>query len=362
MTIVLQDMPTPMALEGPLSADQALQGMRFPPQQQILLYSPGEWENFVHEWAHYTLKGSYVQVQRLTGAGDRGIDVAGFIDADKLQGVWDNYQCKHYDHSLYPSDIWVEVGKMLWYSFQKEFLPPRRYYFVAPRGIGTTLNAFIANKPKFKAELLKNWDRYCRNEIRGTGPIAMEGEFQDYVNAFDFSIFDAKTPLDLVSEHSTCPYHAARFGGGLRARMMPDPPPEDIAEKESRYVEQLMEAYSDHTKETVSLGEISKWPKLKSHFLRQREGFYHAESLRVFARDSVPNGTFEALQEDIFRGVIDTHDEPHPDGYDRVRAVTKAARDMQITANALITRSSPTDRDGICHQLANEDRLRWTGS
>jgi hypothetical protein len=40
-------------------------------------------------------------------------------------------------------------------------------------------------------------------------------------------------------------------------------------------------------------------------------------------------------------------------------AVTKAARDMQITSNALITRAKPQDRDGICHQLANEDRLRW---
>ena len=86
---------------------------------------------------------------------------------------------------------------------------------------------------------------------------------------------------------------------------------------------------------------------MREHFHRQREAFYHAESLRVFARDTVPPGTFESLQEDIYDGVVDTHDASHPDGY------------LQITANALISCTKPKDRDGICHQLANEDRLRW---
>ncbi|MFO1080285.1 MAG: ABC-three component system protein [Reyranellaceae bacterium] len=40
--------------------------------------------------------------------------------------------------------------------------------------------------------------------------------------------------------------------------------------------------------------------------------------------------------------------------------MTKAARNLQITANALIHGVVTQDRDGICHQLANEDRLRWT--
>lgn len=80
----------------------------------------------------------------------------------------------------------------------------------------------------------------------------------------------------------------------------------------------------------------------------------------MFARDTVPAGTFESLQEDIYTGVIDTHVATHADGYVRVCAVTKAARDLQITSNVLIMRAKPQDRDGICHQLANEDRLQWT--
>ena len=74
----------------------------------------------------------YKQVQRFSGAGDMGIDVAGFVDDKRLQGVWDNYQCKHYDHALKPSDVWAEFGKIIWYSFKGEYTAPRRYYFVAP--------------------------------------------------------------------------------------------------------------------------------------------------------------------------------------------------------------------------------------
>lgn len=73
----------------------------------------------------------------------------------------------------------------------------------------------------------------------------------------------------------------------------------------------------------------------------------------------MPNGTFESLQQDIFDGVIDTHDAAHPDGYQKVCAVTKTAREAQITANALISCTKPKDRDGICHQLVNDERLWW---
>ena len=105
---------------------------------------------------------------------------------------------------------------------------------------------------------------------------------------------------------------------------------------------------------------LEKWPSLKSHFNRQREAFYHAETLRVFLRDKVEPGTFERLQGEIRAGVVDTCDSPYGDGYQRVCAVTKAAQDMQLTANPISPIAQVQDRHGICHQLANEDRLKWT--
>ena len=356
-----EDSGTPAKSPTQVTSAQVTHGPLIPPQQQLLLYSPDQWEDFVQEWAYYCLKMHYLQVQRFTGAGDRGIDVAGFADAQKLQGVWDNYQCKHYDRPIRPSDAWVEIGKIVWYSFKKNYLAPRQYFFVAPRGAGTALTALLADAQRLKAGLIANWEKYVRKEVTSTQEVLLEGDLLAYVQAFDFSIFDAKTALQLVEDHSKTSVHGARFGGGLPARPAAPKPPADIDATESRYVSQLLGAYAEHTKAAVpDPAALIPWPALKGHFHRQREAFYQAESLRVFARDTVPTGTFESLQEDIFDGVIDTHDAGHADGYARVCAVTKAARDLQITANALISTTKPKDRDGICHQLANEERLQWT--
>lgn len=356
------DIATPTPLPS-VTVATVVHGPIIPPQQQLLLYSPDQWEDFVQEWAHYCLKKQYSHVQRFTGSGDRGIDIAGLTDAKKLQGVWDNYQCKHYDNALRPSNVWVEIGKIVWYSFKKEYTAPRRYYFVAPKGAGTSLAALLSDATKLREELIANWEKYVRKEITKTQEVPLDAALLEYVNAFDFSIIDAKTALQLVEEHRTSPVHSARFGGGLKPRPEAAKPPAAIATEESRYVTQLLGAYAEHTgKPVADPAALSASPKLKEHFHRQREAFYHAESLRVFARDSVPAGTFESLQGDIYDGVIDTHDASHPDGYACVCAVTKAARDLQITANALISCTKPKDRDGICHQLANEDRLQWIKS
>jgi hypothetical protein len=138
-------------------------------------------------------------------------------------------------------------------------------------------------------------------------------------------------------------------------------PPDVIDPSESRYVEQLLEAYSDHIKEPITVPtDLKRRTGLNGHFTRQREAFYHAETLRVFVRDKVEPGTFERLQDEVFHGVVDTNNEDHADGYERVLAVTKASQDMQLVANPIAPIAQTQDRHGICHQLANEDRLKWT--
>jgi hypothetical protein len=113
-------------------------GMVFQPQQQILLYSSEQWEEFIREWVHYQ-KTKYQKVVMLAGGGDMGIDVAGLCDEKAFKGVWDNFQCKHYNDPLTPSIAAPEIGKIIWHSFQKQFEPPRKFYFNAPKGCGATL-------------------------------------------------------------------------------------------------------------------------------------------------------------------------------------------------------------------------------
>ena len=95
---IVEEIPAPSDKESPSSA-QVLHGHLIPAQQQILLYSADDWEEFILEWVHHQ-KTKYKKVVRMSGASDMGVDVAGFTDDAGFDGVWDNYQCKHYDDAL----------------------------------------------------------------------------------------------------------------------------------------------------------------------------------------------------------------------------------------------------------------------
>jgi hypothetical protein len=344
-----------------ITAAQMQSGPAIDPLKRLFLYSADEWEAFIEEWASACLKPKYKKVERFAGSNDKGIDVVGFADDALLMGVWDNYQCKHYDHALYPSDAWPEIAKMLWYSFKGHYKPPRDYFFVAPRGTGTTLSQLLANPAALKAELKKVWAKDCRDKITITGSISLAADFAEYVARFDFSIFKTKPVREVLDQHKDTPYFVDRFGGGLPPRPKPGAPPDEIDATESGYVTQLLAAYTDHTKNPIAdLAALKKWAKLELHFKRQREAFYHAESLRVFVRDKVEPGTFESLQEEIYDGVVDTCDAIHADGYARVTAVTGAAQNLPVDAHPLAPSTFVKDKHGICHQLANVDRLKWT--
>jgi hypothetical protein len=81
--------------------------------------------------------------------------------------------------------------------------------------------------------------------------------------------------------------------------------------------------------------------------------------LRVFSRATVPEGTFETLQDEVFSGVVDTAESDYSNGFERVKATLKAARELPIISHALVSVLSHNDNTGICHQLANDDRLTW---
>lgn len=187
------------------------------PQAHILLYSADEWEQFVYEWVHFQ-KGSYKKVERYSGAGDMGIDIAGQADDKGIKGVWDNFQCKHYDDALTPGVAMPEIAKILWYTFKKEYAPPRKHYFIAPKNCGTKLSKLLKDPQKLREHLYKNWDKDCAQKVTSTETISLTGDFKVYVDAFDFSIFTSRTCLEILDEHRQTPYYAVRFGGGLPTR------------------------------------------------------------------------------------------------------------------------------------------------
>lgn len=339
------------------SADHVFNGIPIPKPNRVTGFSPEEWESFTEEWAS-SLTDSYTCVRRFGGAGDKGIDVVGFLTDALWNGGWDNYQCKRYNNSLCPSDIWVEIGKIIYYSYKGEYPPPRKHYFVASKGIGTTLQKLFVNPEHLKKQAKDNWKAHCQDKITVTVSLPLEGELLDWFNKFDFSIFSEKSVLELIDGHAKTPYHAVRFGGGLPPRPEVPPPPKEHNAEESGYIQQLFKAYSDNTGRSVN--DISDIPSsLNQDFLLQRERFYHAESLRNFARDTVPNGTFNSLQKEVFHGVIDICNNSHKDGLARMRATIVQAANISISSNPLVSVVQVQDKQGICHQLANEYKLIW---
>jgi hypothetical protein len=354
----MNEIEPPASTTAP-SAAHVESGIPVPKSIRVQNFSPSEWEAFTEEWA-CSLKPMYSKVRRFGGAGDLGVDIAGFCSQDGFEGEWDNYQCKQYAHPLRPSDVWVEIGKVIYYSHLGQYRVPRSYFFVASRGIGTSLEKLLNRPADILVKLKVNWDGYCKTRITTTAEVILDGALLQYLDEFDFSIFSSKSHTELIEGHAQTPFHAVRFGGGLPPRPEADLPPDNPSPAESRYVRQLLDAYGDHLGAPLAgPGRLSVHSDLNRDFLRQRERFYHAESLRNFARDTVPEGTFDALQEEIFHGVVDTAEGTHPNGLDRMRATVAKASQVVSTANALSSVTKIQDRQGICHQLANDDRLVW---
>lgn len=349
-------LPAPSGGIAP-SADVVAAGLPIPPIERIRIFSAGQWEDFVLEWAD-SLRDTYGTVERCGGAGDMGRDIIAFDKADP--SVWDNFQCKHYKAGLAPTDIWLELGKLVYYTYINEYTYPRKYTFVAPQGAGTKLSNLLRKPDKLKEQLIDNWDKHCREGITSTTVVDLDAALRSYLDALDFSIFEAIPPLRIIDQHAKTRWHVTRFGGGLPARPKPTAPPAVVAAHEVTYVRSLLDAYGDHLKCALpTVADLEAHDDVREHFNDARLEFYSAEALRAFSRDTLPPGAFEELQDELHGGIKDEIRCAHPDGYHRVLSVVKTAKLLPITDNALKDRLSTHDRGGICHQLANDGKVRW---
>ncbi|MBS42059.1 MAG: hypothetical protein CMH83_02540 [Nocardioides sp.] len=253
-----------------------------------------------------------------------------------------------------------EILKVILGTLANHYTWPRIYRFAAPKGCGQGLANIIDSpsllKPAFLHELTKDNSVLAR-QLGGVS----QAEVVSFVEYADFSIFGALELHELVQQHSGTRWHGVRFGVPLPPRPeapAPHPTPQAI---ERRYIAKLMDVYNEtnfdppYTPDNIH----AQHPRHGRHFERQRVAFYSAEALRVFARDAVPAGTFEALQREILDGVIETHDRDHECGMDRLYAVTEVARNLPLAANGLVPVVYQRDRTGICHQLSDVDDLTW---
>lgn len=350
-------LPPPPIPDAPTTADVTSVGLPVPPIDRLRIMSPKAWTDFILEWAD-SLKTKYEVVERCDGAGDMGRDVIAFEKSGQSD-PWDNYQCKYYDHQLAPGDIWLELGKLCYYTHIGEFTVPRRYFFLAPQGAGPTLSSLFRSPAELRDGLLTTWAKKCQHEITSTKEVVLDSALTAHIQSLDFSIFSAPSPLKIIEEHRQTPWYAARFGGGLRARPTPPPPPDSIAANEANYIRALLDAYEEKLMAILSSPDQISDATLAEHFKRARLEFYSAEALKGFSRDTVPPGTFEALLDEVFSGVADVWQSTYPDAFARVLATVRQAKSLPLSASPLLPRIYSPDRGGMCHQLANEKILKW---
>lgn len=358
MAIELKEIYIPTA--SPTYNDVVKFGPNITPQNHIQLYDDKEWEVFIEECTH-SLKKEYHAVSRAGGAGDQGIDIAAFRTDKGFSGSWDNYQCKHYNKALSATDIYLELGKLCYYTFTGEYTVPDNYYFIAPLGIGTSLSKLLRGKHKeLKTMLIENWDKYCESKITSTQNIQLIDKLKVHLEVLDFSILKDKTVLQMLDIHRKTPFYHHRFGGGLPSRPENLKPPESVAGIEAIYIQKLLDAYAEYLKkDSCNMSDLDGNAALKKHLRDARIHFYCAESLYKFSRDYLEAGEFERLQDEVFTGIENIILAEHANGFERVKDAVQEAYRIQIDSHPLKERLEIRDRAGICHQLANNNKLSW---
>ena len=323
----------------------------------IRLYTAIEWELFVEEWLR-GLARKYSEVKRLGASGDLGRDVVAFTDEKKLEGVWDNYQCKHNEKPLPASIAGSEIAKLIYFVHLGRFKAPRRMYFAAPRDVSTELADLLNSPTRLRSYILAHWNKgYAGNILEGQS-IQLQGALTSFVEGFDFSIFSYYQTSEMLGDHRLTAHWAERFGG-----LLPPPPsavvPDEIQPGESIYLGQLLDVYGEKMAcEFGSCDELAAHQPLIDDLKHQRERFFQAEAFNHHYRDETPPGTVEQLVEDIFDAIDPLVKMSHPSGYERLN--TCLAQAAGVNAGGILApQARPRTKQGVCHQLANVKRVIW---
>ncbi|TCP32404.1 ABC-three component system protein [Sphingomonas sp. BK235] len=339
-------------------------GLPVKPLDRLAQFSAAEFERFTLEWATDYLAAKVPgieQVQQRGGAGDKGRDVVVWLDPiGASPRRWSLYQCKHYKTRLGWGSAATEIGKLLFYNQRGDYAAPVEYWFVTHLGVTSDLQDKLDDPAALKKSIIADWDKYCRDEIR-KDPVPLDQVLRDHIATFDFTIFKVKQPLELLNEHAQTRYHLTVFGLPLIERIVPKAPPSSVAPTETVYISKLLAAISEGVGAAIAdEAGLALHKKEAALFRRSRLTFYCAENLRELARDSMANVEFfDSLLQEFADGLYHTYNAPATSGLSRLSATVQAAQSLQLTGHMLNPHVVANDREGMCHQLANEDIAEW---
>ncbi|MBI3713374.1 MAG: hypothetical protein HY253_10500 [Burkholderiales bacterium] len=331
-----------------------------PPSVQVQHFSAAQWEEFIEAACVSRLMGSknYAQVKRLGNAGDAGRDVEARLVHVLLEGQWDLYQAKHYNHRLTPSDVFGELVKFFGHVEAKTYPRPRYYYVCSPQNAGPDLHDLIAAPDKFKQRFLSDWQSGATG-LKGKSHL-LTPAMNALVDEFDFADIKECLLRDLLQWHEVnTSAHYELFG--LENERGDDPTmPAMPTTNEQHFIEELVGVYAEDSKTNMSLSDVVSSKIYSEHFSACRSEFYCAEGLKRFSRDIYPDDEFGHLLTMVLSGIRSTVAHPkHKTGLDRLTAAIELASGLTITDSKLHSRLRGGDLPGTCHHLVNEQRVKW---
>ncbi|CAM5567349.1 hypothetical protein SAURM35S_02924 [Streptomyces aurantiogriseus] len=328
------------------------------PLQQVFYWEADQWEQFTCEWVRMRKdEFGYLGVEIIGGTNDRGADVVAFMSEQRLNGEWHCYQCKHYSDGLTLDDALPEMIKPFAAAVETTRTLPTKYIFVAPR-----IHSRLKDTVLTPAELKRRFLSYMDGRTRPVAALTPETRHavRELAARTDFSMFWTVNLDEVLEVYSKSPLFASRFNlppTGEPVKLIPPPVP---GVNEARYLKRLLDVYQEKFgAQIATVKDAFEHPASGQHLGRQRVAFFDAESLRMYARESVPGDAYQELQDDVLDNLIEVAVRDFPSGWERLQAVLQASGQLNISGSLLASHFRNSQRKGMCHQLANEDKLTW---
>jgi hypothetical protein len=319
-----------------------------------------ELEEFIEIWIERRSR-RYVHVERIGAANDKGRDVIGFLTPRKHEGDWDLFQCKRKTRgaALGTPEAMTELGKLFYHHLDGAYVTlPVSYVFVAPRGVVGPLRDLILNPSKIAPYLIDNWEKHCATKITSKAIVSLTPQLRAAISGYDFSRVGYLTAPLIVKDPEAGPA-LSKILNLLPGEAPRGTAPIEIQDEELPYIAQLIDAYSEAKGVPyLDANSVLASPVHGEHLRRQRTRFFEAASFSRFHRDNTAPGAIETFKDDIYHGVIEIYSEAHTSRLSRVDAVMKHAGILQTSLIGRSTREPV--RQGMCHHLANDGKLKWT--
>ncbi len=330
--------------------------MRANYSRDIMAMDDDELERFVDVWLA-TKQSSYVSSERFSGAGDKGRDVVGYCSSARMSGEWHNYQCKQLKVRLGESAALVEIGKILAHSANGDFSLPTKYVFVAPRGVGRSVQGLVANPVRFCERVKEAWAGTIEKGI-GQKPVPFSDKIERALNAFNFENIEALDAAKLLKDAHIKPVLVEWFGENP-GRAPKGTIPAQVDPVESPYVGQLLQAYEEDGQGTFSApAEAFAHSEFGEHLRDQRMRYFDAAAFERYYRDNTPADYVQTFRDDMYHGVVDTYRATHPSALARVNGVMSQAANVR-PSGILGDHSRISVRQGYCHHFANDGTFNW---